>query len=203
MKRQSAVVLAGVLLSGCAHQPPPGPPTTLFAMFQKYCLATGGQYEAVDQALTADGFKKDKKGPMAEIMQIKSISWRKGKDSVGIGPGSRYVDDGNGKMVLKPYEPATAKVEDCGVTIERETDDSQAAFARWAAVPAKRNPALAKSIGEQFRDDYNYQIVDGKHVPFVGDWNETAAYAGTWRALVYKRDTEYGVSMSHIYVPKP
>jgi hypothetical protein len=173
-------------------------------MFQKYCLATGGQYEAVDQALKADGFKKDKHGPMAEITQIQSISWRKEKDSVGIGPGRRYVDDGNGKMVLKPY-PAGAKVEDCGVTIERDTDDSQAAFARWAAVPAQRDAALAKLIGEQFRDVYNFQIVDGKHVRSVGfgQWDEKAALAGSWGVLVYKRDTEYGVSMSHIYVPKP
>lgn len=211
MRKVGFAVFGPVLavLSGCAHQPPappPEPPKTLFAMFQKYCVATGGERDAMAKALTADGYvDRSAQSVLRQIMDIQSITWQKGKDNVSWGPVTNNKITAGGKKEIAPLEPPGAKGDWCGIRIQREHDDSQGAIAKWAAVPVSHSPRAA-AVGDEISDFYGFRIENGKHVAAehyeYGGRSPEAVMAGTWGVFLYKRGKEYGLSMSHLYMPK-
>jgi len=201
MKIATLLPLA-ILVTSCAHQPPAEPPK-LYAMFQKYCVATDGQFAAVDRAATADGFVNHQgQGVLANLFHIESVTWQKGKDIISIGPLHRMVKGADGTLIPASYEPPGARAEACSITIATAKDDSQEAIARWAGVPVQHNPKAAE-IGDELSDRYGFRIENGKHVATGNYWDRSAdaAVAGSWSILFYKRGAEYGVSLQHIYMP--
>jgi hypothetical protein len=203
-----AAVVSVLLLAGCAHQPMKvveAPKTKLYDMFQKYCVATGGRFDAVNTAATADGFVHHQgQGVMAQILHIGvgSVSWQKGKDVVSIGPLHNDRIGADGKRTEVPYDPPGAKAEYCSIRIQAERDDSQGLIAKWAGVPVQHSPRAAE-VGDEISDRYGFRIENGMHVATNNyfDRSANAAMAGTWSAFLYKRGTEYDASLYHIYVP--
>lgn len=203
----AAILPALAALAGCAHQPPappPEPPKTLFAMFQKYCVATEGQYAAVDKAATEDGFVNlQGKLVVAKLFNVESNSWQKKKDTVSVGPLHNIKSTPDGKVETVAWDPPQSKAEFCSVNIQRDRDDSQAIFAKWAGVPVWHSPRAAEA-GDEISDSYNFRIENGKHVLEERRlYSKEAITAGTWSATMYKRGSEYSMSIKHYYVPKP
>jgi len=214
MRKAGFIILMPVLavlavLSGCAHQPPappPEPPKTLFAMFQKYCVTTGNEREAMAKALSADGYvDRSAQSVLRQIMDIQSITWQKGKDSVIWGPVTNNKITADGKKEIVPLEPPGAKGDWCSIRIHREHDDSQSAIAKWAGIPVKHR-RQATEFGDEISDFYGFRLENGKHIAIenyeLTDRSPEAVMAGTWGVFLYKRGTEYGLSMSHLYMPK-
>jgi hypothetical protein len=207
MAKRLVTLSALVLLSACARAPAPPPPLpqqpNLFALFQKYCLATGGRYDAVDKAATADGYANLKdKAVLANILHIDSTTWQKKRDIISVGPLHNIRTTPDGKAETIAWDPPDAKAESCHVEIVRQSDDSQAAFAKWAGVPVWHSPRAA-DVGDEISDFYHFRIENGKHVPETGSIHSADTLrAGTWAATLFKRGTEYSMSLRHYYVPQ-
>lgn len=191
---------AVLLLSACAHRPVEPRHIELYDAFQKYCVVTGGRYDAVAEAATADGFAH-LQTVVQGLFDVKSTTWQKGKNRIVIGPVTRYRIGSDGNAVLVPYDPPQTIADGCSVIIAADRDDSRASFAGWAGVrPLKQeNPTR---WGDQYNDKYRFRLANHDHVAVDDRGTADALKAGGyWALLVYRRDHEYGAMLTHYYVP--
>ncbi len=201
MRGMKLGLLTPLLLAGCAHTPPP--PTPLFDAFQKYCIATGGETEAVDKAATADGFKRVR--PSVVPVMFESTSWNLGTTNISVGPTVTLRADGNGEMHPVPLEPAGSKMDFCLVKIVDEHDMSQAVAAKWAGVPAIFEPNPLR-YGDSINDKYSFRIENGRHVTLglsAQERLDAVKNGGVWGMHFYRRGKETGMSFSHHTMTTP
>jgi hypothetical protein len=197
MRTMKLVLITPLLLAGCAHKPPPYTP--LYDAFQKYCVATGGQFEAVNKAATADGFKLLGE-PVYSPFKIDSRSWQRGRDHISIGPLHRRKANADGNSELVAYDPPGTIAEHCTVTMTSEREESQASFAKWGVVPFAR-PGILEKTGDDINDSYSFRIENGKHLPVGRDLVAAVNAGGYWQTTYWKRGKEYGAWLHHFYLP--
>lgn len=202
--RAVKVFFVTLLLSGCAHKAPP-PPTPLFDAFQKYCVATEGRWEAVDKAATADGFRRNGE-PVFSPFPIDSTTWQLHKSVIVVGPASMSRAGPDGNMHRVEWYPPGSKAETCGIRIVSDTDNSQAAIAKWTGVPTDKQFQDPKKWGDSLNDKYTFRLEHGRHVAAAQgspDYIEAVKNGGTWWVLFYRRGSETGVSIRRHFMPSP
>jgi len=199
-----AAAMSFLLLAGCAHQPAKlteAPKTKLYEMFQKYCVATGGQFDAVDKAAATDGFVN--RTPLENLLHIESTTWVKGRDHITVGPGHRVKLGADGTDQPWPYDPPQTKADGCYVTLRADHDDSQALIAKWAGVPANKRPSGIKATVDPLDRSYAFRIENGKHIAVRYDEQPSAIKSGGyWDLQFYVRDNDYTVGGHHYYLPE-
>lgn len=172
-------------------------PTPLYDAFLKYCVATNGEFGAVNKLATSEHLVREGAGVLRGT--IEALRWV-GKDmEVMVGPMHRLATSEDGKTVVRPLKPPGAKAETCSIRLYTDRDESGAAIAQWAAVPALDRPDAL-----EFGDDINvvYRFRGDPRIS-VGYSDEASAVraGGFWSVHYCKKGNRSDVDITHFFMP--
>jgi hypothetical protein len=164
----------------------------LFAGFQTFCVATGGDPVAVEDAVEAAGGKShgvpDDYEPGSAV-SIAAWEYRLGDEDMTIVAGTQSIPDAHGG----PPRDATA----CIIEGEARDDAGAAAIKQWVAVPPSRVMARDATVTW-----FDFRVgAGGVRMPVPSDRTayDTAVAAGQiWSLVLRQSQTVTSVQLVHI-----